>query len=165
MKTEIKRILYATDLTENSAYAFGYAIDYAKTHDAKIVIFHVLEKMSNYTSDWLISYRNTSERIKMMLDEVAKRKVLIKDRLKAFCDKELKDNAENADRVESIEVCEGYPVVEILKKADELNCDAIVMGTHGKGIVKQAFLGSVAHKVLRRVKKPVLIIPLPEEAL
>jgi len=34
------------------------------------------------------------------------------------------------------------------------------MGTHGKGIMRHAFLGSVTKKVLRRVRKPVFIIPL-----
>jgi len=57
----------------------------------------------------------------------------------------------------------GYPADEILKKADDLNCDLVVMGTHGKGLVRQAFFGSVAKKVLRRVRKPVFIIPLPKE--
>ena len=62
----------------------------------------------------------------------------------------------------SIEVCEGFPAEEILKKADEFNCDAIVMGTHGKGIIANTFLGSTAKRVLRRTRKPVFIIPLPK---
>jgi nucleotide-binding universal stress UspA family protein len=36
------------------------------------------------------------------------------------------------------------------------------MGTHGKGVLEHAFLGSVAEKVLRKARKPVFIIPLPE---
>src|SRR5208337_2080295 len=40
MIPEIKKILYATDLSKNSAYAFFYAVDMAKKHDAKIVILH-----------------------------------------------------------------------------------------------------------------------------
>ena len=67
------------------------------------------------------------------------------------------------DRIESIEICKGYPAQEILSKADTLNCDALIMGTHGKGIMGQTFLGSVTKKVLRRVRKPVFIIPLPKD--
>ena len=63
-----------------------------------------------------------------------------------------------------MEVVEGYPAEQILSKVDELNCDAIVMGTHGKGYLSHTFLGSVAQKVLRRVQKPVFIIPLPKDA-
>lgn len=57
----------------------------------------------------------------------------------------------------------GHPVEEILKAADEESCDAIVLGTHGKGFLKQTFLGSVAGSVLERARKPVFIIPLPLE--
>jgi nucleotide-binding universal stress UspA family protein len=36
------------------------------------------------------------------------------------------------------------------------------MGTHGKGVLSQTFLGSVTKRVLRRTRKPVFIIPLPK---
>ena len=77
--------------------------------------------------------------------------------------KKAADDPESADKIVSIEVCQGYPADEIIKQADDLPCDLIVMGTHGKGIVSQAFFGSVAKRVLRRVRKPVFIIPLPKE--
>jgi hypothetical protein len=37
------------------------------------------------------------------------------------------------------------------------------LGTHGKGFSKQTFLGSVPRSVLDRARKPVFIIPLPQE--
>lgn len=46
MIPQIKKILYATDLSENSSYAFFYAIDLAQRHDAKIVILHAIEPIS-----------------------------------------------------------------------------------------------------------------------
>ena len=46
MVPNIRNILYATDLTKNSAYAFRYAVNSAQKHDAKIHILHVLEKLS-----------------------------------------------------------------------------------------------------------------------
>ena len=49
MIPQIKRILYATDLSDNSAYVFGYAINSAKNHDAGIIILHVLEPWSATT--------------------------------------------------------------------------------------------------------------------
>ena len=57
----------------------------------------------------------------------------------------------------------GPPVEEILKAVDDEDCDAIVLGTHGKGFLRQTFLGSVAGSVLERTRKPVFIIPLPSE--
>jgi len=56
----------------------------------------------------------------------------------------------------------GDPAEEILKKAEETNCDIVIMGTHGKGVITHAFLGSISEKVLHRISKPVFIIPLPK---
>ncbi len=38
----------------------------------------------------------------------------------------------------------------------------VILGTHGKGLIRHAFLGSVSERVLHRIRKPVFIIPLPE---
>ena len=154
MIPEIKKILYTTDLSPNSAYAFRYAINSAKKHDATIIILHVVEEIAPFFQ---------KERLKAISEKkITEAMDRIRNQLKIFCDRELKDDPECADRVVSIEVCQGYPPEEILKKADELNCDVIVMGTHGKGVIRHSFLGSAAQKVLRRVRKPVFIIPLPE---
>ena len=42
MTPQIKKILYATDLTKNSAYAFYFAADLARKHDAKIIMLHCI---------------------------------------------------------------------------------------------------------------------------
>jgi nucleotide-binding universal stress UspA family protein len=150
----IKKILYATDLSPNSAYAFLYAINSAKKNDADIIILHVVEERAPFFDE---------ERLKAISEQkIAEAMDRIKKRLKIFCERELTDDPECANRVASIEVCQGYPPEEILKKADKFNCDVIVMGTHGKGVIRHSFLGSAAQKVLRRVRKPVLLIPLPE---
>jgi len=163
MIPKIQKILYATDLSENSAYAFRYAINSAKQHDASIIILHVLEKMPPFARALVDSQLGEEKRKEIFDEKVAETMERIRKRLQMFCDLELKDDPECVDKVESIEVCEGYPAEEILKKADQLNCDAIIMGTHGKGIINHTFLGSVAKRVLRRIRKPVFIIPLPRE--
>ncbi|MCX5907727.1 MAG: universal stress protein, partial [Deltaproteobacteria bacterium] len=86
----------------------------------------------------------------------------IQNRLQEFAKRELKDEPEGLDIVGSVRVVEGDPTTEILKKIDELNCDILIIGAHGKGWLAQTFLGSVAEKILHRVRKPVYIIPLPE---
>jgi len=54
----------------------------------------------------------------------------------------------------------GEPVEELLRVAEEESCDIFVLGSHGKGFLKQALLGSVSRKVLDRAARPVVIIPL-----
>lgn len=162
MIPEIRRILYATDLSANSAYAFRYAINSAKKHDAKIVVLHVLEQLSAGAQAMVGAYLDEELQEKALKGNITFTRDRIRKRLKVFCDRELKDDPECTDRIESIEVCEGFAAEEILKKADGLNCDTIVMGTHGKGIIRNTLLGSTSKRVLRRVRKPVLIIPLPK---
>ena len=163
MIPQIKRILYATDLSDNSAYVFRYAMNSAKKHDAGIVILHVLEQLSTTDNAITHSYLTKEEVNKISEKKSEYGKDHIKKQLKIFCEKELKNDSECADRVESIELCGGFPPDVILRKADEFNCDVIVMGTHGKGIIRNTLLGSSSKRVLRRTRKPVLIIPLPKE--
>ena len=163
MIPKIQKILYATDLSANSAYAFRYALNSAKRHDAKIIILHVMEELPSNIKALVASYIDDDQQKKISEENIAHTMDRISKRLKIFCDKELKNDPESMDRIESIEVCHGYPADEILKKVDELECDAIVMGTHGKGIIRDTYLGSMTKKVLRRVRKPVFIIPLPKD--
>ena len=163
MIPKIKKILYATDLSKNSAYALGYAVNSAKRNDAEIVILHVMEVMDTNTYNLMATHLGqefVAEKEKERENHAMDR---IKNRLKVFYDKVRAEDPEFADTKVSIEICKGYPAEEILGKADKLNCDVIFMGTHGKGIVSQTFLGSMAKKVLRRTRKPVVIIPLPKE--
>ena len=53
----------------------------------------------------------------------------------------------------------GHPKDEILLTADEWNADIIILGTHGRTGFDHFLSGSVAEKVVRRAKCPVLIIP------
>jgi len=162
MISKNKKILYTTDLSPNSAYVFRYAINSAIKHDADIIILYVFERIPGTGAGMLDFYLDEEQRKKIFEEKVSDTMERIKKRVKLFCEKELKDDPGGADKVKSIEVCEGFPAEVILRKADELNCDAIVMGTHGKGIIRYTFLGSTARRVLRRVRKPVFIIPLPK---
>lgn len=58
-------------------------------------------------------------------------------------------------------VAEGDPADEILRLADTLSCDLVVMGTHGKSGLERLLTGSVAEKVLRKANCPVLVVKAP----
>jgi nucleotide-binding universal stress UspA family protein len=161
MIPQIKRILYTTDLSPNSAYAFRYAVNSAKNHNADLIILHVVEKLSPQVYSMLASYMSKEQKESIFGEKITYAKNRIEKRLKAFSEKELKEEPDLLDRIISIEVCEGYPTDVILRKADELNCDIVVMGTHGKDSWHHSYLGSMARQILQRVRIPVFIIPLP----
>lgn len=61
------------------------------------------------------------------------------------------------------EIVVGQPPAEaILQTADQKLVDTIVMSTHGRGGVMRWVFGSVADKVLRNAKVPVLLARAPE---
>ena len=156
MIPQIKKILYATDLSKNSAYAFYYAVDMAKKHDAEIIILHATEPVSARV------FGTLTEKVQHDQHEVSME--VIRNRLQKFCEKvQEKNSLACVSLVAKILVQVGYPVEEILKVADEEGCDLIVLGNHGKGFLRQTFLGSVSRSVLDRSRKPVFIIPLPSE--
>ena len=161
MLPDINKILYATDLSKNSAHAFRYAVYFAKKFDAEIIILHIIEGASPNALKALSFYLK-EEYIKEIQEEGVTHTIeRIKNRLKIFFDKELSDDLEFTEKFTSIEVYRGFPEEEILKRADTFSCDAIIMGSHEKGVT-QTFLGTVAKRVLRRSRKPVFIIPLPK---
>ena len=57
---------------------------------------------------------------------------------------------------------EGEPWTEILARQDEF--DLIVMGTHGRTGFARAVLGSVAYRVLKSARIPILVVPIPTHA-
>jgi len=62
--------------------------------------------------------------------------------------------------VASVEVLwvEGPPAPEIVRVAREQSADLIVVGTHGRGLLARAILGSVADRVVRSAHCPVLVV-------
>jgi len=140
MIPKIKNILYATDLSKNSAYAFLYAVDMARRHDARIVILHCIEPVRHMYG----------ERVEEILKEtkVQELKTEIKEITKGvqeFCKRtETQIGSPCVELISKTLVPLGHPVEEILKAADDEGCDAIVLGTHGKGFLRQNFLGRVA---------------------
>jgi nucleotide-binding universal stress UspA family protein len=55
----------------------------------------------------------------------------------------------------------GNVVEEILREADTLKPDLIVMGRHGHGAMYNLLVGSVTEGVLKRSGRPVLLVPGP----
>ncbi len=172
-KVEIKRILYATDLSENARHAFSYAVSLANLYGASITLLHVLSEVSEMVDKGVIGYISAEhwEAIKKQHYQEAKETltgkkrdyVPIREVLGQFCE-DVRSSHEAQDFIaDEILVTRGNPVDDILAQAEERNCDLIVMGTQGHGILEDALIGSTARRVIRRSKKPVLVVRLPDE--
>ena len=145
-----KTILFCTDFSENSHYAFTYALHLAKTNRSKLLILHVLpeivfpEQLSIYLpSDKLDEFRASQ---KKMLDQDMKTHYLQK--MEGF------DNFQ-------ILLKQGEPSQEIIRTAKKESADLIVMGTHGRTGLDHIIFGSTAERVVRKSPSPVMTIRLP----
>ena len=172
-KVDVNKILYATDLSENARHAFAYAVSLADLYNASITFIHVLSEIPDLLDKNVIGYISAErwEEIKSQNVTEARDAIIgkrrdhlaIKDALHQFSEN-VKESREGEGFVtDDIIVVRGNPVEEILKYSAEKNCDLIVMGTHGQGTLADAMMGSTARRVLRRSKKPVLVVRLPEE--
>ena len=167
---QIKKILYATDLSETALHAFHYAVNLADTYGAGITILYVIAETASeeFISSMInartlkeIKNRHYSEARENLIGKKRKH-VAIKEILQAFSD-EVTAKAEDQTAVtDEILIREGPPAETILETAKAQNCDLIVLGTHGQGGMAKILVGSIAKQVLRHADVPVLVIRLPK---
>jgi nucleotide-binding universal stress UspA family protein len=162
MLPNYQNILYTTDLTPNSEYAFKHAILLARKSSAKVHIVHVLPEVDPGFRSYVTSMMGEGKLEAFEIDHEKQARDTLSKKLEDFTRNELADHPEDYASIANIEVFHGNAVAEILKAADKIDADVIIMGTHGKGAVAHTFLGSVAEKVLQKSKRPVFVIPIPD---
>ena len=131
MIPDIKKILYATDMSPNARYAFGYAASLAKQYDAKITIIHVVEELSP-TAQLLIGDIIGEKRWSTL--KVEKENAIItniRDRLENFCESFYQDIPQCRLAVERVLVETGPAGGRIIGAAESIDADVIVMLERG----------------------------------
>lgn len=162
MLPNYKNILYATDMTPNSEYAFKHAVMMARRSKAKIHLLHVVPEIDAGFRSYVSAIMGAGklESFEEQHEEEARND--LKKRLETFAHDELEAHPEDLKNIAGIEVVHGHAAPQILRAAERHEVDVIVMGTHGKGALQHTFLGSVAEQVLHKSKKPVFVIPIPD---
>ena len=167
----VKKILFATDLSEGARHAFAYAASLANLYAANLLLLHVMDEVPELLDQHVAGYIDADqwEAIKARHFQEAQSALIGKKR-DHFAIREVLDqfvtNIKSAAPVtafkDEVMVVRGNPVEKILQTSDEQNCDMIVMGTHGQGALADVMLGSTARRVIRRSPKPVLVVRTPE---
>ncbi len=57
---------------------------------------------------------------------------------------------------------QGVTIDTVLSEAERLQADLLVMGSHGRGGLYKALMGSVSEQVLKHANVPVMLVPDPE---
>ncbi len=143
-----KKIMIATDGSEASNAAAKVGLELAKKSGAKAIAIYVADVATlNRLSDYII-YPGAN-------DEV--RKLMVKQGHEAAdeTEKMAKEMGLEIDKV----VAEGGPATELLQQSQDMGVDLLVLASSGKGGVEKFLLGSVAEKVVRNSKVPVMLVP------
>lgn len=129
-------ILLATDLSARSDRALERAIALAKSHAARLVVFHVLD------------------------DDLP---TTVQDRVAAAATEEIEaclaklPDAEGIDV--SIDVAPGKDYRDIIAKADAVAAALVVMGIHRNEAGRRPIAGTTLERVIRGGDHPVLVVP------
>ncbi len=141
---EIKKILCAVDFSEISPRVASYAQVLAENLNSGVRLIYVAPSLDQHTS-FNVPLTSVHEFTDQVVTEAQKR-------MEAFIQEHFKLNDVKG------EILRGYADEEILKFAAKENIDLIVMGTHGRKGVDRILFGSVAEKVVKSSKIPVLSI-------
>ncbi len=141
----LKNILVATDFSEPSANALAYGRDLARAYNATLHVLHVTENiMTRYAPEVGFAVPD----MQRDLDRAARREL---DRLVS------EDDIRDLRVVPALETA-ANAAAAIVAYAQAQAIDLIIVGTHGRGAMKQLIMGSVAERVVRTAPCPVLAV-------
>jgi nucleotide-binding universal stress UspA family protein len=144
----METILYPTDFSAESGPAFEVACALARDGGGRVVILHVERSPLATLGGFMV--------VPPLPDEYDRQRV----------QKQLHRIQPSQPGIcyeHSLEY--GEPAECILKTAQEIGADLIVMGTHGRTGLSRLLMGSVAEHVVRKAPCPVLTIRAAAETL
>lgn len=133
-------LLFATDFSEMADNAFSLVEELVAQGAGKVTLVHVQDKIK--------LEQHSTERLEEFNEHDRGRLENLKQIL-------LKKGNPQVDT----EVCYGVTYEEITRLIRERNVQMAVMGTQGRGFIREIFLGSVSHNVARYSVAPVLLVP------
>jgi nucleotide-binding universal stress UspA family protein len=134
-------ILYPTDFSPESQAAFEAACDLASAKGGRLVVLHVERPpLSNLGGSTFVPPLPSEYDQKQLLEQLQSLQPLRPD-------------ISLERRLEY-----GAPESIILKVAQEIGADLIVLGTHGRTGLRRLLMGSVAEHILRKAPCPVLTV-------
>uniref|UniRef100_A0A2N9FTD8 UspA domain-containing protein n=1 Tax=Fagus sylvatica TaxID=28930 RepID=A0A2N9FTD8_FAGSY len=152
-----RKILVAVDEGEESGNALSWCLKNVISENSKdtLVLLYVKPPRAVYTALDGTGYLFSSDILAAMDkygNDVAD---CVIEKAKKIC-KDLQD-VKVETRIEH-----GDPRDVICQMTEKLGADVLVMGSHGYGPIKRAFLGSVSNHCAQNVKCPILIVKKPK---
>ncbi len=140
-----KCILTATDFSEYSKVALDICLAVSRCMKTKLYVLHTIEKFPHDYKHLLSSTSHADMKQKLEAEAVEK--------IKAMIPAELLDGGDVIPMVRF-----GKPFLEIIQATKDENADLLVIGTHGRAGVDRVILGSVAERIVRKARCPVMVV-------
>lgn len=151
--TGITRILVPTDFSAPSDAAFAYARALAERFDASLHLAHAFEDPFTTAA--------------FAAEMYAPLPANLRDKLLIDIERRLAEQFPPEDRTRfrgTTDIVTGPPARAIVEYSQSLGSDLIVLGTHGRGGMPHLLLGSVAERVVRTARCPVLTVREPVDS-
>ncbi|CAN6206449.1 unnamed protein product [Urochloa humidicola] len=143
-------VVVGVDDSEHSYYALDWAVRHL-TGGADLVIVHAKPSPSSVVT---FGGPGAGEAIRYVEADLRKIAEAVVDRARQVC---------IANSVHAlIEVVEGEPRYVLCNAADKHHADLLVVGSHGYGAIKRAFLGSVSDYCAHHAHCSVMIVKRPK---
>ncbi len=159
MSISLKTILVAKDLSPESSNVIRYAIELGLKFHAQVHILHVIPTVDRAVLNMVAISMGADKLAVLNAENEASLTAETRQQLNAALKGETELLEEALKHPPIVEVHHGEPVETILTTADHLDADLIILGSHSKGRLHYAFLGSVAEKILRKSQRAVFIVP------
>ena len=140
------KLLAALDLGASTPAVLREARAWASRLSAELFIIHVAEPDPDF-----VGYGAGPESVRLAVAHKFQR---AHQQIETAA-QELRKNGVNATAL----LIQGATAETILREADRLHVDAILMGTRAHGSIRDLLLGSVSKQVLQESSRPVLLIP------
>lgn len=159
MLPRVRTILFPTDIGPQAINVLRHAEALAIANSAEIFLLHVVEPLSAHALNVMKHYLSVEAAHAIHESGIGELRQELESRLQSFLDEESAARSNSGLAMPSIRIAEGRPAETILREAEALHADVIVMGTHGHSALGEIVMGSVANRVLHRAEVPVFLIP------
>jgi len=142
----MKKLLVPIDFSDVTHLVIRQARDLAKSLNGKIRLIHVAAPEPAFVGDDVGPQVIRNQKASKFREEHRQIQKLSEDL--------------NKDGIETTSLLiQGMTVEEIIKESKRFGADLIVIGSHGHGAMYNLLMGSVVEGVIKKSKKPVLIVP------
>ncbi|PLX92255.1 MAG: hypothetical protein C0619_06230 [Desulfuromonas sp.] len=159
MSIHLRKILVAKDLSKESSNVIRYALQLGAKFHAQVHVLHVMPTVDASVLNMVALTMGADKLAKLNAQNEAELADQTRQQLHKLIQEESELIKEEIKHPPQVEVHHGDAAPMILSVADRLDVDMIVLGSHSKGKLHYAFLGSVAEKVLRKTHRAVTIVP------